>query len=90
MTFREDKVPDFLEIFRNSRERIRSMDGCLHLELMKDPEHENILTTYSRWESEIALNAYRNSALFGDVWPATKALFKEKPVAFSLLESGPV
>ncbi|MAC17280.1 MAG: hypothetical protein CMC97_03175 [Flavobacteriales bacterium] len=35
------------------------------------------------WEGEQALNAYRNSPLFGTVWPATKALFSEPPVARS-------
>ena len=37
--------------------------------------------TFSHWESEADLNAYRESALFGEVWPKTKALFYDKPQA---------
>ena len=39
--------------------------------------------TYSHWESEEALNKYRDSELFKSVWSFTKALFAEKPQAFS-------
>ena len=39
--------------------------------------------TYSHWESESALNQYRDSELFKSVWAFTKTLFSDKPVAFS-------
>jgi heme-degrading monooxygenase HmoA len=83
MTFQEDKIPDFLEIFNNSKQKIRHFEGCSHLELLQDTLQANVLMTYSFWESETHLNVYRNSELFKTTWAATKALFKEKPVAFS-------
>jgi heme-degrading monooxygenase HmoA len=43
-----------------------------------------VLFTYSLWESEADLNAYRHSELFEDTWKHTKALFADKPAAWSV------
>ena len=83
MTFREDKVENFLTVFHNSKEEIRAFDGCLHLELHKDYNEENIFSTYSIWKNADALNAYRTSKFFKSVWSQTKPLFKERPTTFS-------
>lgn len=83
MTFQDDKVNDFLKVFEESKEKIRSFDGCQHLELHKDYHAPNIYSTYSIWENDQALDNYRHSNLFKGVWAQTKVLFKEKPVAFS-------
>jgi quinol monooxygenase YgiN len=83
MTFEEDKVNDFLKVFDESKEKIRHFPGCRHLELLKDYNQDNVFSTYSYWEDDEALNNYRFSELFKEVWSQTKILFKEKPVAFS-------
>jgi heme-degrading monooxygenase HmoA len=83
MTFQEDKIEDFLEIFNRSKQYIRAFDGCQHLELLRDKNTPNILMTYSYWNSEKHLNIYRDSELFKSTWAATKVLFADKPVAFS-------
>lgn len=84
MTFMIEHTGAFLEIFHSTKDRIRQMPGCQHLELWQDVRTPNIYCTYSHWESEEALNAYRKSALFGEVWPATKALFAAPAQAFSI------
>jgi len=83
MTFWPEKTGEFLEIFRSSKEKIRAFDGCRQVELLQDLHQPNVYSTYSLWESEEQLNAYRHSELFGQVWPATKALFADKPLAWS-------
>lgn len=83
MTFQEDKVEEFLETFNQHKEKIRHFKGCNHLELLKDYNEPNIFSTYSIWDDDEALNNYRYSDLFKEVWAATKVLFKEKPIAFS-------
>ncbi len=40
--------------------------------------------TYSRWQSEAALNQYRDSELFKSVWSFTKALFFRKASGIQL------
>lgn len=83
MTFEPDKTEEFLEIFRDSKDRIRAFEGCQHVELLQDLHQPHIYSTYSLWNSEAHLNNYRDSELFGQVWPATKALFADKPQAWS-------
>lgn len=84
MTFQEDKTEAFQEIFESSKTKIRSMTGCQHLELMRDINQPNVFMTHSHWESETDLNNYRDSELFKVTWAKTKALFDEKPLAFSV------
>ncbi len=83
MTFRPEEVPAFLENFEVNKSSIRDFPGCQHLELWQDENQKNIFMTYSHWESEEVLDQYRDSELFKTVWSFTKALFSEKPQAFS-------
>ncbi|MFD3003600.1 putative quinol monooxygenase [Pontibacter toksunensis] len=83
MTFKPENTEAFLDIFRSSKEKIRAFEGCNHVELLQDVKNPNVYSTYSLWVSEEHLNKYRDSHLFGQVWPATKALFAEKPQAWS-------
>ena len=83
MTFRPEEVSAFLENFEAHKVLIRNFAGCQHLELWQDQNQKNIFVTYSFWESEAALNQYRDSQLFKSVWTFTKALFSEKPQAWS-------
>jgi len=54
------------------------------LELWRDANTPNIFFTYSFWNSEDDLNAYRHSELFRKTWKETKALFSDKPEAWSV------
>ena len=83
MTFDPAHVAAFLTVFEASKARIRAQPGCLGMELWHDASDPAVFCTYSRWESEAALDAYRKSALFGEVWPATKRLFAAPAVVFS-------
>ena len=84
MTFEEEKVGDFLQIFEDSKKKIRAFEGCLHLELMKDFNATNVFYTYSHWEGEEQLDEYRHSELFESTWAKTKQLFADRPMAFSM------
>jgi quinol monooxygenase YgiN len=84
MTFQPGTEAAFLENFEAHKLKIRNFPGCQHLTLCQDLHEKNIFVTYSHWESEEALNQYRDSQLFKSVWAATKALFAAKPEAFSL------
>ena len=84
MNFRPEEVENFLTIFHQSKDKIRHMPGCQHLELWNSQSEATIYYTYSIWNSEDDLNNYRDSELFQSVWPATKALFASKAEASSL------
>lgn len=84
MEFQPEKLADFLAIFEKSKQRIRNFSGCQYLALHTDAQNPNVRYTYSKWESEAALDVYRNSELFATTWANTKVLFAAKPQAFSL------
>lgn len=84
MKFKPDAVEAFQDLFQNNKEKIRQFEGCQHLELYQELNDKTIFFTYSFWASESDLNSYRHSALFTEVWKATKAGFSEKAEAWSL------
>jgi heme-degrading monooxygenase HmoA len=84
MTFQLEKVDEFIHLFNESKELIRNMSGCMHLELLNDIHAKEIYFTYSYWNSEKDLNNYRNSEVFAHVWSKTKVLFTAKPEAWSV------
>lgn len=84
MTFQPDRVDDFLKIFEESSPHIRNFEGCRRLELWRCRTPDNVLFTYSFWDSEAALDRYRQSDLFRDTWKRTKPLFDDRPRAWSI------
>lgn len=86
MIFREGEAAKFLTNFDEVKTQIRGFDGCSHLQLWNDVAAPDTFFTYSKWESEAHLNAYRNSVLFKETWAFTKTLFADKPAAWSVQE----
>ncbi len=84
MAFRPEAVDAFLQIFEESKDKIRAFPGCLHLELWRDHSRPEVCFTYSLWTGPEALEAYRHSDLFRKTWARTKVLFAERPQAWSL------
>lgn len=84
MTFETENIASFERIFRASADRIRSTKGCRHLELYRDMKDPAVFFTYSLWDSEADLEAYRNSEFFAGVWGETRKLFADRPEAWSL------
>ena len=84
MTFHPSEVEPFQEMFQEVKDKIRGFEGCRFLELYRDLNNRNIFFTYSYWESEEALDNYRHSELFREVWKQTKQGFSEKPAAWSV------
>jgi heme-degrading monooxygenase HmoA len=86
MEFRPEEVDTFLAVFNESAPHIRNFPGCTHLELLQDRLHPNVLFTYSYWETDEDLHAYRHSELFEKTWARTKVLFNAKPQAWSVAQ----
>ena len=84
MTFREESTGEFIAIFEDSKEQIRSFKGCLYLELLREKAEGPLFFTYSIWQDQQSLSNYRNSQLFEETWAKTKVLFTAKPDALSV------
>ena len=76
------KQISFEQFFGEKRNIILSFEGCKHVELLKSSG--DIYFTYSIWDDETSLNAYRNSTPFEKIWSKTKTFFSGKPEAWSL------
>lgn len=84
LTFKAEHTETFKGIFEQSQAQILAFEGCHHLELWQSTAEKNVFFTYSIWETEDALNAYRESDFFKGTWKRTKALFDAPPAAWSL------
>lgn len=79
LTFSEESIETFNELYLKHKESIASQPGCYSVDLVEDVSNPYVRATISKWRDEESLNRYRDSDLFGVVWPATKALFAKKP-----------
>ncbi|MEM8927815.1 MAG: antibiotic biosynthesis monooxygenase [Bacteroidota bacterium] len=84
LTFKEENISSFEALFEDTKETIRNFEGCQFLELYQDKKHPNVFFTYSKWEAEMDLEAYKNSEFFKSIWGQTKKLFQDKPEAWSV------
>lgn len=76
----------FTEIFIRTRHYIEQCEGNVSVSLQQDIHQPNIMYTLSKWESEAALEQYRNSDTFITTWKEVKTLLQEKTEATSLKE----
>jgi heme oxygenase (mycobilin-producing) len=83
LTFQADKTDEFIHIFETSKDKIRAMPGCQHVELLRDVTTPNVFFTLSLWDTEESLENYRQSEFFQATWAKTKALFSDKPAAWT-------
>ena len=84
MTFEPENIPSFERLFKASQQGIRAFPGCVHVKLLQDINDPRIFFTHSQWETEAALEAYRESEFFKGVWGQTRTLFAERAKAWSL------
>ena len=86
MTFRNEGCDEFLRIFEKYKQQIRNAKGCTHLSLLRDKEEPYIFFTYSKWDDEKNLDAYRYSSTFAEVWPLVKIHFGAPAEAWTVNE----
>ena len=86
MIFEPERIEDFVEIFKNNKHRIQGFKGCEDVTLLRDLNQDNIFFTYSHWRDEEALEAYRRSDTFKEIWAKTKPMFQERAEAWSVEE----
>jgi heme oxygenase (mycobilin-producing) len=85
MTFDPTKVDEFVQVFNGSKLQIASFPGNHGLKLLQDAQDKNVYYTYSLWADDDSLQRYRKSELFKTTWAATRALFIDRPQAWSTL-----
>jgi autoinducer 2-degrading protein len=86
LTLLPSKRDEFITLFAEVSDTIREFPGCHDVELLYDITDNNILFTWSRWQSASDLEKYRQSVLFNGTWSKAKQLFAAKAEAWSLDE----
>ena len=61
MHFQESQIETFLANFNKVKEKIRNFEGNQFLELYQDKQNPCVFFTYSYWEAEENLEAYKSS-----------------------------
>lgn len=85
---RKEEQQTFRDLFLKIKSIITTFD-CSHVECLQAINDPNLFFTYSHWESEEALNRYRQSSEFAAIWKETKALFGDRAEAWSTIEVTP-
>ena len=83
LVIEQDKLDLFLKEFEKNKFKISNFEGCQGMKLLQDVEQPNSIMTYSHWDSNEALQGYRDSKLFTSVWDKVKPHFMERPKAWS-------
>jgi quinol monooxygenase YgiN len=84
LTFTEDHIDDFLNYFDSINQVVNQFPGCKGMKLLRDKKNPSIIFTYSIWESEEALEIYRTSEIFKEIWPTIKKWFGQKADAWTV------
>jgi len=83
MTFKPEHCQDFENYFSEIKNQVGNQPGCGGVKLLKDISGSGIYFTYSNWDNQTSLDAYRNTELFNIVWPKVKVWFAAKAEAWS-------
>lgn len=83
LTFQAEQATSFLQLFDRTKTQIRHFPGCHHLELLRVKDQPAQFFTYSYWQDEAALEAYRHSDLFAGTWRTVKPWFAAPAEAWS-------
>jgi len=83
LTFKPEEIESFYNEFELHKHKISSFKGCKGMQLLKEIDNPCVVMTYSQWDHNKALNAYRNSSLFSSLWTKIKPKFSAKPEAWS-------
>ncbi len=86
LSFKAEHCKEFEEYFTEICDQIESREGCLGVRLFSEAHDSGVFFTLSQWEHDDYLQAYRQSDLFGEVWPKVKKWMKAKPEAWTVNE----
>lgn len=83
MQFRPQDVATFLALYEHVEPIIAAQPGCRSVQLVRQIDDPAAFATWSVWDDQIALDAYRRSDFFRGFWPEVRALFRAPAEAVS-------
>jgi len=86
LTFKPEHITDFETYYETIRTKVAGQPGCNGVTFLKEQNNTGVFFTYSKWDSEVDLNNYRGTEVFGQIWPTVKNWFGAKAEAWTLEE----
>ncbi|ACF14489.1 Antibiotic biosynthesis monooxygenase [Chloroherpeton thalassium ATCC 35110] len=83
MSFQPQESTRFLSLYKQVHPKILSFPGCVSVELLHEVHDEHAYTTYSLWQNNDALEAYRQSDFFKATWTEVRKMLRSKTLAIS-------
>lgn len=83
LQFHPEFCDDFMAIFTERKEKVVGFKGCLSMKLLQDQVDPSVYFTFSVWEHEDCLEAYRESDVFISLWRTIKPWFSAKAQAWT-------
>ncbi|WP_026369733.1 putative quinol monooxygenase [Kallotenue papyrolyticum] len=77
------QVEAFLALYAEARPRIEAQPGCLGVQLVRQQDDAAAFATWSLWTDAEALERYRHSPFFGELWPRVRRLLRRPAEAVS-------
>ncbi len=84
LTFKPEHISDFEAYYATIRSEVAGQPGCNGVTFLKEQGNTGVFFTYSKWNSVNDLNNYRNTEVFGQIWPTVKNWFRAKAEAWAL------
>ena len=84
LTINTTEINKFKILFSDYKSAIIGFEGCVSVELLQEDNQGSVFFTYSKWTNSKAIEEYRSSTLFKEIWSSVKPLFREKAQAWSL------
>jgi len=84
LSFKPELVSEFLTEFEKVKTRVVNSEGCLSMKLLQHQSNPSEFFTHSIWLSETALENYRCSDTFIQLWSTIKPMFASKAEAWTL------
>lgn len=89
MFFHPNALHEILPLIQRQIRAVEAFPGCIAVKLFRDTNNPDHLCTISIWEDQGALEDYRHSSQFVEVWSVLKRHFAKPPQAYSLKDHSP-
>ncbi len=84
MTLKEAHVDSFKKRIPIISIEVRRVSGCMHNDIFRDKNKDNVFYSYTIWNSEEDIEKYLNSQYYKEIWNDLWDYFKIEPQAWKI------
>lgn len=84
MTVKEQYIDSFRKRVPVISNEVRRVSGCMHNDIFRDRNNDNIFYSYTIWSSEEDIERYLKSMYYKEIWGDIWDYFKKEPMAWKI------